>query len=230
MRLFSREVEFIVADAGIGIPNSLRSVENKEWSDELALEQSIKEGVTRDPKFGQGNGLFGTYQIAAISGGTFHINAGTAHLVVTRKGEVQVRQDPCEFRGTMVVCAINFTRPELLERALSFAEGKHQIVDIIEMKYEQDDETLKVSIGDEAESCGSRRSGFEVRTKIINLLNMNASAKLICDMSGIGVISSSFADELFGKLAEQLGWEAYKQRVGIVNATRINGMLIGKAI
>jgi anti-sigma regulatory factor (Ser/Thr protein kinase) len=74
LRRFSREVEFIVADAGIGIPNSLRSIANKGWSDEFALEQSIKQGVTRDPKFGQGNGLFGTYQIAALSGGTFHIS------------------------------------------------------------------------------------------------------------------------------------------------------------
>jgi anti-sigma regulatory factor (Ser/Thr protein kinase) len=230
MRRFSREVEFIVADAGMGIPNSLRSSGNREWSDEFALEQSIKQGVTRDPKFGQGNGLFGTYQIAALSGGTFHINAGAAHLVVTRKGEVQVRRDPEEFHGTMVLCAINFTKPELLERALSFKGNNYRMVDLIEMRYEQDDDTLKIWIRDEAESCGSRRSGFAVRTKIKNLLKFGPQTRLVCDMDGVGIMSSSFADEVFGKLAGEFGWEAYKQRIAVINATRINAMLIGRAI
>jgi len=147
-RRFSREVEFIVADGGIGIPKSLRSLRNKDWSDEFALEQSIKQGVTRDPQFGQGNGLFGTYQIAALSGGTFHINSGSAYLVVTRRGEVQVRRDPEPFLGTMVVCAINFTRPELLERALSFKGGSYRMVDWIETKYEQDENVIKMVIRD----------------------------------------------------------------------------------
>src|SRR5208283_3235699 len=168
-RRFSREVEFIVADAGIGIPDSLRSLRNKDWSDEFALEQSIRKGVTRDPDFGQGNGLFGTYQISALSGGTFHINSGYAHLVVTRRGEVQVRHDPEKFVGTMVVCAIKFTRPELLERALSFKGENYRMADWIETKYEQDDNVIKMTIRDEAESLGSRRSGFGVRTKIKNM-------------------------------------------------------------
>jgi len=227
---FSREVEFVVADAGIGIPNSLRSIENKGWSDEFALEQSIKQGVTRDPKFGQGNGLFGTYQIAALSGGTFHINSGEAHLVVTRQGEVQVRHDQDKFRGTMVLCAINFTKPELLERALSFKGGNYRMVDMLELRYEVDDDTLKFALINEAESLGSRRSGYEVRMKIKNLLKFNDQARIICDMSGIGVMSSSFSDEVFGKLAGEWGLEKYKRHVTVINATRINALLIGRAI
>src|SRR6266851_1688571 len=230
LRRFSREVEFIVADAGIGIPNSLRSIGNKDWSDEFALEQSIKQGVTRDTKFGQGNGLFGTYQISALSGGTFHINSGAAHLVITRKGEVQVRHDLEKFQGTMVLCAINFTKPELLERALSFKGKSYRMVDLVELRYEQDDDTLKFAIRDEAESLGSRRSGFEVRTKIKNLLKFQEKAKIVCDMSGVGLMSSSFADEVFGKLASEMGLDTYKRRVMVNNSTRINAMLIGRAI
>ena len=49
-------------------------------------------------------------------------------------------------------------------------------------------------------------------------------------MDGVGIMSSSFSDELFGKLAGEFGWEAYKQRIAVINATRINAMLIGRAI
>jgi len=231
-RRFSREVEFIVADAGIGIPDSLRSLRNKDWSDEFALEQSIRKGVTRDPDFGQGNGLFGTYQISALSGGTFHINSGYAHLVVTRRGEVQVRHDPEKFVGTMVVCAIKFTRPELLERALSFKGENYRMADWIETKYEQDDNVIKMTIRDEAESLGSRRSGFGVRTKIKNMRKFSEQEqiRIVCDMSGVGVMSSSFADELFGKLAAEMGIDEYKRQISVINATRINIMLIDRAI
>ena len=130
----------------------------------------------------------------------------------------------------MVLCAINFTKPELLERALSFKGDDYRMVDLIEMRYEQDDDTLKISIRDEAELCGSRRSGYEVRTKIKNLLKFGPQTTIMCDMDGVGIMSSSFADELFGKLADEIGWEAYKQRIGVINATRINAMLIGRAI
>ena len=49
-------------------------------------------------------------------------------------------------------------------------------------------------------------------------------------MSGVGVMSSRFADEVFGKLAMELGAEEYERKVSIINATRINIMLIERAI
>jgi uridylate kinase len=104
------------------------------------------------------------------------------------------------------------------------------MVDLVELRYEQDDDTLKFAIRDEAESLGSRRSGFEVRTKIKNLLKFQEKAKIVCDMSGVGLMSSSFADEVFGKLASEMGLDTYKRRVMVINATRINAMLIGRAI
>ena len=226
----AKEVEFLVADAGIGVPNSLRSIKNKSWSDEFALEQSIKQGVTRDSEFGQGNGLFGTYQMATLSGGTFHINSGNAHLVVARNGIVQVRHDERYFNGTLVVCAINIATPALLEQALSFKGEDYQMVDLIETNYEIDDQNIRFVMKDEAKSLGSRRSGFEIRRKINNLLIMKSDARIICDMSGINVMSSSFADEVFGKIAREFGIVTYKEKIIITNLSKINEMLINKAV
>jgi anti-sigma regulatory factor (Ser/Thr protein kinase) len=53
-------VEFCVCDAGIGIPASLRGGHNEIRSDQEALDKAIREGVTRDKRVGQGNGLYGS--------------------------------------------------------------------------------------------------------------------------------------------------------------------------
>lgn len=229
-RNLNREVEFIVADAGIGIPNSLRSIRNKDWSDQFALEQCIKQGVTRDPEFGQGNGLFGTYQMAAMSGGTFHINSGNAHLVATREGKVAVRNDPLPFDGSLVVCAIRFTQSGLLERALAFKGKDYKMVDFVENTHETEDGSVTFDMSVEAESFGSRRAGFDVRRKLNNLLLMSGVSTIICDMTGVSLMSSSFADEVFGKMAREFGANIFQRRLRLKGLSTTNSMLVGRAV
>ena len=50
-----KKIEFVVADAGLGIAQSLRSGHPEINSDVEALSLAIKEGVTRDKNVGQGN-------------------------------------------------------------------------------------------------------------------------------------------------------------------------------
>lgn len=64
-----RHIMFAVADAGRTIPATLREGCPDIDSDIDALDQALREGVTRDPSIGQGNGLFGTYQICQKGGG-----------------------------------------------------------------------------------------------------------------------------------------------------------------
>jgi hypothetical protein len=65
----TKRVQFVVADAGIGIPTSLRGGHSDISSDTEALDRAIREGVTRDAAVGQGNGMFGTFQICSKSKG-----------------------------------------------------------------------------------------------------------------------------------------------------------------
>lgn len=60
-----KQVQFVVADAGLGIPTTLKEGHPDIASDTSALDRAIREGVTRDKKLGQGNGLFGSYQICS---------------------------------------------------------------------------------------------------------------------------------------------------------------------
>ena len=83
------QVQFVVADAGVGIPNTLKEGHPEVHSDTTALDLAIREGVTRDKKLGQGNGLYGSYQICSRSNGYFGLYSGHAHLEYKNKKAYQ---------------------------------------------------------------------------------------------------------------------------------------------
>jgi anti-sigma regulatory factor (Ser/Thr protein kinase) len=81
-------IEFIVADAGVGIPKSLGISDDNE-----ALEKSIQQGVTRDRNTNQGNGLYGSFNIARVAGGQFNIQSYYGNLFLTDDGKVRYRRE-----------------------------------------------------------------------------------------------------------------------------------------
>lgn len=83
---------------------------------------------------------------------------------------------------------------------------------------------------DECTSFGSRVSGKPVRQKLHNIIKMTGSRLINIDFGGVPVISSSFADEAFGKLFLQLGPIRFMQRVHLVNTIDTVESLINRAI
>lgn len=163
------------------------------------MEEAVKEGVTRGT--GQGNGLFGSIRIAAESGGAFSINSGNAYLMLARDRRTQIRDETTSWFGTSVDCSINYGRALVLERALRFGDQPYTPVDVVDAQYENEEEgVLKYILKDEVPSIGSRYAGFEARRKLVNLVQMIQPNRLIIDCRGLGLISSSFADEFFAKL------------------------------
>ena len=79
-------------------------------------------------------------------------------------------------------------------------------------------------IRDECVHTGSRPPATGLRRKILTLLS-EMSDPLILDFEGIQSASSSFLDELLGRLAQELGIAAFRSRIRIVNVPdRIRGM------
>lgn len=225
-------VEFTIADSGLGIPNTLRSGTTFTGSDTDALDRAIREGVTRDKSVGQGNGLYGSYQICSHSGGSFQIESGHARLLF-RPGPhgLEIRDQNVPVKGTLIIAKINFSDPDLLRDALRFSGKSYTPVDYIETKYEiSSDEIIHVKLADEAQSFGSRVAGTPVQTKLYNLVKMCAGQPIEIDLSGVPLVSSSFADEVFGKLFVKLGPLEFMQRIRFKNVESTVRLLIDKAI
>ena len=113
-----------------------------------------------------------------------------------------------------------------------FNEENDPVIDFIERKFETEhSEDLKIYIKEHKNLLSSREFGATLRNKISNLLKMAGSrSKLRIDFSDIFIISSSVADEAFGKLFAQIGPLDFMQRIEILNVEPTVKMLIDRAI
>jgi hypothetical protein len=127
-RLEKNMIEYVVCDAGLGIPRTLRESHPRITSDAEALDRAIREGVTRNNTTNMGNGLYGSYRLAQLSGGNFHIYSGYSSLTYSPKNGMHVQQEQVPFHGALVVCSIQISDPELLSEALTFRDVRHGAV------------------------------------------------------------------------------------------------------
>jgi anti-sigma regulatory factor (Ser/Thr protein kinase) len=227
----TQRVEYIVADAGLGIPATLRASHPEIVSDADALDQAIREGVTRDPAIGQGNGLFGSYQICSHSKGFFQLESGYGKLVYNERNGLHISQERVPLNGTLVAAQIDFSVPELLAGALRFGGRPNSVVDFVELHYEQEDgQPVQFFLKDETPSFGSRVAGAPVRVRLANLVRMIPTQRIAVDCSDVPLVSSSFADEVFGKLFAELGPVTFMKRFELRNVNSTVQQLIDKAI
>jgi len=229
--LEKRMVAFAVGDSGRGVLASLREALPGLRSDAQAIGEAVKSGVTRNPEF-QGNGLAGTLRIATMSGGSFEITSGRAQVVVQGdEARTFKRPDRQTFEGTLVSAQLSLDTRFHLAEALGFSGTPHAPVDLIETLYETEHgDAVILRLKDESTGFGSRPSGGQIRTKCLNLLDAEPNKPLILDWKGVPIVSSSFADELVGKLFVELGPLGFSARIRNMGMETLVRSLVDKAI
>jgi hypothetical protein len=200
----SQTIEFYVCDGGLSIPRTLRQGRPELLDDVRALRAAVEEGVTRDRNTNQGNGLFGTFKCCEVSGGQFDILSGNV-VLRHRPGELHATRNAIPFKGTFVRACINCSFEQLLEKALVFKGKPHDPgFDFVERMYQAVTDDINFVVAKELDAFGSREAGRLARTKIENLMDKFTNP-IVFDFSDVHLISSSFADEVFGKLFANLG-------------------------
>ena len=118
----------------------------------------------------------------------------------------------------------------MLGEALRFKGEPHDPpYDYIERRFETEGDGLTFHMKNEAaRDLGSRQGGMRVRAMLQNLLRVGGS--VVVDFEGIGVISSSFADEVFGRLFVEMGPRAFTKRLDLRNVDPTVDHLIDRAI
>jgi anti-sigma regulatory factor (Ser/Thr protein kinase) len=219
-------IEFVVADAGLGIPKTLRESHLKLTSDVEALDAAIREGVTRNNTTNMGNGLFGTFRLAELSNGKFGLYSGYASLSYSSNG-LHSKAEAIPFGGTVVSCSINISNPELLSQALTFKGQPYTPFSLVDMANDESEKVIKLV--DEVQSFGSRPAAKPVRIMIENYLN-TTGLRIVVDLEDVALVTSSFADEVFGKLFVQLGPMTFMNRISLIGGSKIVRQLIDRAI
>ncbi|MDA8453486.1 DUF4325 domain-containing protein [Acidovorax sp. GBBC 3334] len=218
----TQHLSVIVADDGMGIPESIRSsaLLRERFGDRVddgeAIEIALREGVTSKPDFGQGKGLAGTIAIVkANPGATMSITSRQGRVSYSLEEGLKVRDHQPPLAGTLVDVQLDFSKPIEIEKAL----WGHVPVNFTEMLYGKDLPVgvMRLSLCDEAPSFGNRITATRIRTKIENLLATAPADVLEIDFHGVSILASSFADEVFGKLAAKLGIIGFSRRLRFLN-------------
>ncbi|MDB4367979.1 STAS-like domain-containing protein [Mariniblastus sp.] len=201
-------LDVAIVDCGRGLMDSLGET-TKIWSHGDAISKAVQRGVTRNEDIGMGNGLAGTLEIAAQNGGDCHIWTGDATLRIIAgkdKGFVQHGFVP----GTGVYLSLDTRKPVNL--ADTFIQGDGLGTEFITATIE----VGGLRVADEVEHYGSRVPATHFRRKVMTLLN-ESDDQLTLDFEGVNRASSSFLDELLGRMVKELGFEQFKQRVKVIN-------------
>jgi hypothetical protein len=222
-------IEFYVCDGGLGIPRTLRSGRPELADDVSAVRAAIEEGVTRNRQTNQGNGLYGTFKCCEVSGGEFDLISGNVSLS-HRPGNLHARLTAIPFKGTFVRASINYSFEKLLEKALIFRGRPHDPPsDYVERIYQATTDEIDFKVAQQINAFGSREAGRAARTKIENLMDRGRNS-IQFDFEGVHLISSSFADEVFGKLFTTLGPISFGHLCRFVNLDDTVKKLVDRAI
>lgn len=231
--LKNNSINFAVADSGQGILGSLKEGIPTLRTDLQAIGEAIKAGVTRNKDVGQGNGLAGTLSITTLTGGSFDITSGYGRMLCSNSETKRHERKSLQYyQGTFIAGQINITDDFSISEALDFHNGvDYEPLNIIDTHYEMDDkDCLLLKMKDESTGFGTRHSGVQIRTKIKNLLGAKENYPIIIDWEGVPIISSSFADEVVGKLFLEMGAIAFSSRIRNVGMELLITKLLDKAI
>lgn len=198
---------FCVYDTGQGIYNSLLSSPiHKPKTPVEALRLAVKEGVTRDKKIGQGNGLWGLHQIVSENTGILNIISNSASYNLTDnefKTFERIPQLPYD-NGCIVDFQIDYSK----EISISKALGGYEPVNLKLESLEDNVGNIIIDLHGKESGVGTRRSGEKIRNELINIYKQS-SKNITLDFANINIISSSFADELIGKLVTEFGFYGF---------------------
>lgn len=202
----TRHLHLAIVDRGVGIRQSL-GVAHPTATHVEAIRMAWQRGVTRDLAVGQGNGLAGAREIAHVNSGQLELWTGDTSV---RAGGRRVVTLPF-FQGTGVRLLLDVSRPVDLRQTFIQSPAMH----FIEVENERIAEIGSLSVHQAVPHCLSREVATPLRRKVLNLLP-DADVPLVLNFKGVKIATSSFMDELLGRMAAQLGLAAFRQQVRLV--------------
>ena|GEM_PF-29021 len=194
-----------ICDSGIGLRGSLGSSFDLT-SDTQAIEKALERGVTRDSNIGQGNGMAGSLEIISKNKGSISVSSGGAEYRMT-DGRDQGFSETAQIDGTCVSLSFDLDNPVALDSIWIGSAGWSYIDAEAERVAE-----YGIFIKESCNHTGSRPPATRLRRKIISLLpDVEGAIKL--DFKGVTSVSSSFLDELLGRLNAELGNQTFNERI-----------------
>lgn len=225
----NKTFSFCVFDSGIGIFNSLQSSKHAPQNPLHAILLSMKERITRSEKIGQGNGLWGLSQIIKETNGKLLISSAGARYEYSNGKEKTVESGDFnlgkKFGTTMIDFQLNYSSPIDVVRTLNGYEP----IDLWLENHENEKGDIVLDIAEESNGTGTRKSAEKMRNIVINCFKEKYTVVNL-DFKNVSMLSSSFADELVGKLVAKFGFSKFMERVVLSNLNSFNSAIVNRSV
>lgn len=206
-----------IFDYGLGIYKTLKDSDHKPKSAVDAITLALKEGVTRDKKIGQGNGLWGLYNIVSQNDGILSVISGKGGLLVSNSGKISRTCNEMVILNKSNQCTtISFHVNLDKEISIKEALKGYEVVDMSIEDMKSDFGEILYKIAEVGSGTGTRDSGLMIKNELINIYQ-SEKKRIIIDFEGVAIVSSSFADELISKLIDEMGFYQYQSIFRLVN-------------
>ena len=225
----NKRFSFCIFDSGIGLFNSLKNSKHHPHTPLDAITLALQERVTRDENIGQGNGLWGLTRIIHESQGLLRIVSGGAKYEYSDGQEKTIRTGEFNLgraNGTVLVdVQLDYSKEINIDRALNGYEP----IDIWMEEHETEQGEFIIKIADESAGTGTRKAAEQIRNMAMNIV-IQEKKKCIFDFSGVNVISSSYADELLGKLVVKIGISHFMSNFSFINMNQFCTTIINRSV
>ena len=218
-----------VFDTGQGIYQSLRRSKHRPHEPLDAITIALQERVTRDENIGQGNGMWGLTQIIAENRGQISVSSAGAlyrriddKISTVREGNVHLGRG----NGTaMVDFQLNYSTSIDIPSAL----GGYKPVDLWLENLENREGNYEIKVAAISHGTGTRQAAYKLKNIVLNIVKETRN-KVILDFEGVNLISSSYSDELIGKLIAQYGFVFFTNNIAIKNISTTNEPIVNRSI
>jgi STAS-like domain of unknown function (DUF4325) len=228
-----KHIAFCVGDNGQGIYNSLKNSVHQPSTPIDALKIAVKESVTRDKEVGQGNGMYGLHQIVKFNKGRLTIISNTALYKLEEDNVTTLSNIPTisqDNGGTTIDFQLHYENKVSIEEALIFNGKPHtNYVNYYLENLENDEGDLVYSLKQWRDGVGTRPSGKKLRLEILNNY-LETKRRFVIDFRNLNVISSSFADELLGKLVIEFGFFGFNNLVKLKNMNALIQQIVQRSV
>jgi len=227
-----KRIAFCIFDSGQGIYNSLKNSIHAPKTSLDAITLAVKQGVTRNKAIGQGNGLWGLHNIIIKNHGSLMITSDTSSLMITFDDVKKYTDIPCISQDngcTSVDFQLDYEKPISIEEALEIEGRKHTNISLIFEEFENDKGMVIYQLSERSLGTGTRQAGERVRNEILNIYT-KTKGQITIDFANITIVSSSYADELIGKLVVKFGFYGFNQYIRLVNMNELVQSIIYRSV
>ena len=224
-----KRLSICVLDMGVGIYNTLKCTKHAPRTPIDAITLALQERVTRDERIGQGNGMWGLSSIIRESNGSVKILSNGA-VYNFSKGEITTKDEQGLIIGkhknvTMIDFQIDYSKKLDVAKALN----GHELCDFWLENHELEDGEVLFKVKEDSAGTGTRTAAMKFKNIVLNTLK-EKNQKIILDFEGVNVVSSSYADELIGKLVMERGFIYFMNHFQLSNLSSNNVGVINRSV